>query len=98
MNVSLFVAPMCDNCIVAETALRRLAKRYDISVQTYWVNWDSRTGTVVAYDENHRRVGCPDLPGVPALLNENRLYVGRDCCEALQQELQTMSTSTVNVR
>ena len=93
MNITLFVSPMCDNCIVAEAALNQLAESYNLSIRTYWVNRDGQTGNLVAYDENHNRVYCPDLPGVPALLSKNRLLVGRDCCEALQQELRLVNVS-----
>ena len=87
MGITLFISPMCDNCIGVEEEVRHLAEIYSLSVAICLVEKNMRTGEVVVFDDENNMMACPDIPGVPAVLFMNRLFVGNDCCAALYEIL-----------
>ena len=93
MNVTLFVYPMCDYCIGIEDEVYRLAELYSLTVAVCLIKKNSKTGDVVAIDAVHNRISYSSIPGVPALLFGNKVFVGAGCCEALNEELKTLRGS-----
>ena len=87
MRIQLFISAQCPSCAEALQEIEHIRRLVSIPTIIYTLKRHLRTGELIAVDEYHNMFPCPDIPGVPAILFGNKLFVGDQCGQALRKEL-----------
>ncbi len=87
MSITLFVMADCENCVGVKEELEHIGLEYLLPISILSIKKNLKTGEMMAIDAEHNRFRCPEIPGVPAILFRNKLFVGSACCEYLRNEL-----------